>query len=78
MHVENWIIGYYDKTLNHTTTMWVKIYKKKTILEAFEEAILVQKYILSLKDNKNSETIQASSSKKKFDTLPKLPSAKKD
>jgi hypothetical protein len=58
--------------------MWVKISKKKTLLEAFEEAILVQKYMLSLKDNKNPKTIQASSSNKKFDTLPKLPSAKKD
>ena len=66
MHVENWIIGYYDKALNHTKKMWVKIYKKKTLLEAFEEAVLIEKDVLSLKDKTHPETESNSSSKKKI------------
>jgi len=34
--VENFIIAYYVKALQHNTTMWVKRSKKNTPLEAFE------------------------------------------
>jgi hypothetical protein len=53
MPAENLIIAYYAKDLHHTTTMWVKRSKKNTLLEAFEEAILIEKDMLSLKDNTN-------------------------
>jgi hypothetical protein len=78
MPAENLIISYYAKALHHTTTMWVKRSKKNTLLEDFEESILIEKDMLSLKDNTNPETEQTSSSKKKIDILTKPPSTKKD
>jgi hypothetical protein len=77
MPAENLIISYYAKSLHHTTTMWVKRSKKNTLLEAFEEVVLIEKDILSLKDNTNPEAEPTSSSKKKIDILTKPPSNKK-
>jgi hypothetical protein len=54
MHGENLIVAYYTKDLHHTTTMWVKRYKKYTLLEAFEKSILIEKDIIRLKDNINT------------------------
>jgi hypothetical protein len=78
MPAENMIVAYYAKALHHTTTMWVKRSKKNTLLEAFEEAVLIEKDMLSLKDNTNPETESTSSSKKKIEILTKPPSNKKD
>jgi hypothetical protein len=66
MPTENLIVAYYDKALHHTTTMWVKRSKKNTLLEAFEEFVLIEKDMLSLKDNTNPEAESTSSSKKKI------------
>jgi hypothetical protein len=78
MPVENLIIAYYGKYLHHTTTMWVKSPKNNTLLGAFEESILIEKDMLSLKDNTNHDAEQTSSSKKKIDILTKPPSNQKD
>ena len=55
MPVENLIIAYYDKALQRNIAIWVKRSKKKTLLEAFEEVVLIEKYILSLSNNVNVE-----------------------
>jgi hypothetical protein len=78
MPTENLIVSYYAKSLHHTTTMWVKRSKKNTLLESFEEAVLIEKDMLSLKDNTNPDTEPSSSSKKKIEILTKPPSNKKD
>ena len=41
------------------------------LLEAFEEATQIEKYILSLKDSSSNETETSSSSKKKIEILPR-------
>jgi len=63
---ENLIVSYYAKDLHHTTTMCVKRSKNNTLLEAFEETVLNEKDMLSLKDNTNPETESTSSFKKKI------------
>ena len=50
--------------------------KKATLLEAFEEASQIEKYIISLKDNIYNEAEIASSSKKKIEILPRPPQTK--
>jgi hypothetical protein len=55
MPTENLIITYYTKALHQNITIWVKRYKKATLLEAFEEASQIEKNILSLKDNISNE-----------------------
>jgi hypothetical protein len=42
------------------------------LLEAFEEANQIEKYILSLKESTNNETETSSSSKKKIEMLTRL------
>jgi hypothetical protein len=71
-------IAYYAKSLHHNTTMWVKRSKKNTLIEDFEEFFLIEKDMLSLKDNTNPEAEPTSSSKKKIDILTKPPSNNKD
>jgi hypothetical protein len=66
MPVENLIIAYYTKALHNNISIWVKRSKKNVLLEAFEEAVLIEKGILSLKDNLNVEVESTSSSKKKI------------
>ena len=66
MSAENMIVAYYAKALHHTTTMWVKISKNNTLLEYFEEAVLIENDMLGLKDNANPKTGSTSSSKKKI------------
>jgi hypothetical protein len=78
MPAENLVIAYYAKSLHHNTTMWVKRSKKNTLLESFEEAVLIEKDILSLKDNTNPEAESTSSSKKKIEILTRPPSNKKE
>jgi hypothetical protein len=50
--------------------------KQNTLLGAFEEASQIEKDILSLKDNLNSEAETTSSSKKKIEILTRPPQAK--
>jgi len=66
MSIESLIVSYYAKALHNNISIWVKRSKKNTLLEAFEEAIQIKKYILSLKDNINHESKATSSSKKKI------------
>jgi hypothetical protein len=51
---ENLTIAYYAKALHHTISIWVERYKKNMLLESFKEAVLIEKDILSLKDNINT------------------------
>ena len=71
MPAENLIIAYYTKALQQSIAIWVKISKKATLLEAFEEASQVEKDILSLKDTTSNEIETSSSSKKKIEILPR-------
>jgi hypothetical protein len=50
--------------------------KKATLLEAFEEASQIEKYIISLKDNIYNEAKITPSSKKKIEILPRPPQTK--
>jgi hypothetical protein len=65
MPTESLIVAYYVKSLHNNIAIWVKSSKKKTLLEAFEEASQIEKDILSLKDNHSSEAEKTSSSKRK-------------
>jgi hypothetical protein len=71
MPTENLIIAYYMKALHQSIAIWVKRSKKSTLLEAFEEASQIEKYILSLKDTTSNEIETSSSSKKKIEILPR-------
>jgi hypothetical protein len=73
MPAESLIVAYYTKDLHNNITIWVKRSKKSTLLEAFEEASQIEKDILSLKDNLNSETKTTSYSKKKIEILVRPP-----
>jgi hypothetical protein len=78
MPAENLIIAYYAKALHHNIAIWVKRSKKNTLLEDFEEAVLIEKDILSLKDNVNAEAESTSSSKKKIEILTRPSPNKKE
>jgi hypothetical protein len=71
MPAESLVIAYYTKALHQSIAIWVKISKKATLLEAFEEATQIEKDILSLKDSSSNETETVSSSKKKIEILPR-------
>jgi hypothetical protein len=84
---ENSIVAYYTKALHKNIVIWVRRSKKNTLLEAFEEAVLIEKDILSLKDNLekdilslkdnlSSEAETTSSSKKKIEILTRPPQSK--
>jgi hypothetical protein len=70
MPAESLVIAYYTKALHQSIAIWVKRSKKATLLEAFEEANQIEKYVLSLKDSSSNETETVSSSKKKIEILP--------
>jgi hypothetical protein len=55
MPAESLIVTYYAKALHNNISIWVKRSKKNTLLESFEVERQIEKYILSLKDNLNSE-----------------------
>jgi hypothetical protein len=76
MLVESLIVAYYTKDLHNNIAIWVKRSKKSTFLDAFKEAIKIEKDILSLKDILNSEAETTSSSKKKIEILTRPPQAK--
>jgi hypothetical protein len=76
MPAESLVIAYYTKAIHQSIAIWVKISKKATLLEAFEEATQIEKDILSLKDSSSNETETVSSSKKKIEILPR-PTQKK-
>jgi hypothetical protein len=69
MPVESVIVAYYAKSLHNNIAIWVKRSKKNTLLESFEEANQIEKYILNLKYNLSSEAETTSSSKKKIKIL---------
>jgi hypothetical protein len=66
MPAESLIVTYYTKALHNNIAIWVKISKRSTLLEAFEEERQFEKDILSLKDNLTSEDETTSSSKNKI------------
>jgi hypothetical protein len=66
MHAKNLIVAYYTMALHNNIVIWFKRSKNNTLLESFEEAVLIEKDILSLKDNLNVEAETTSSSKKKI------------
>jgi hypothetical protein len=76
MPAEILIIAYYAKALHNNIAIWVKRSKKNTLLEAFEEESQIEKDILSLKYNINSENETTSSSKKKIEILTRPPQTK--
>ena len=76
MPTESLIVAYYTKALHNNITIWVKRSKKSTLLEAFEEESQIEKDILSLKENLNSEAETVSSSKKKIEILTRPPQTK--
>ena len=69
MPAESLIVAYYTKDLHNNITIWVKRSKNSILLEAFEEVSQIEKDILRLKDNLNSEAKTSSSSKKKIEIL---------
>ena len=66
MPAKSLIIAYYVKAFHNSIVIWVKRSKNNTLLEAIEEESQIEKDILSLKDNLNSEAKTTSSSKKKI------------
>jgi hypothetical protein len=76
MPTKSLIVAYYTKALHNNIAIWVKMSKNNTLLESFEEAIQINKYILSLKDNLGSEAETTSSSKKKIEILTRPPQTK--
>jgi hypothetical protein len=76
MLTERLIFAYYTKDLHNNIAIWVKRSKKNTLLESFEEARQIEKDILRLKGNLNSEAETTSSSKKKIEILTRPPQAK--
>jgi hypothetical protein len=76
MPTENLTVAYYTKALHNNIAIWVKRCKNNTLLESFEEAVLIEKDIMSLKDNLSSEAETTSSSKKKIEILTRPPQAK--
>jgi hypothetical protein len=76
MPAENLIVTYYTKALHQNISIWVKRSKKATLLEAFEEASQIEKYILSLKDNICNEAKTTLASKRKIEILPRPPQNK--
>jgi hypothetical protein len=76
MPVESLIIAYYAKAFHNNIAIWVKRSKKNTLLEASEEASQIEKDILSLKYNLNSELETSSSSKRKIEILTRPPQTK--
>ena len=76
MPAKNLLVAYYTKALHNNIAMWLKRSKKNTLLESFEEAVLIEKDILSLKYNLSSEVETTSSSKKKIEILTRPPQAK--
>jgi hypothetical protein len=66
MPAKNLIVTYYTKSLHQNIAIWVKRSKKETLLEAFEEASQIEKYILSLKGNLSNEADITPYSKKKI------------
>ena len=76
MLAESLIVAYYTKDLHNNIEIWVKRSMKSTLMEAFEEASQIEKDILILKDNLNSEAETTSSSKKKIEILTRPPQVK--
>jgi hypothetical protein len=76
MPAKSLIIAYYAKAFHNNVAIWVKRSKKNMLLEAFDEASQIEKDILRLKDNLNSEAKMASSSKKKIEILTRPPQTK--
>jgi hypothetical protein len=76
MPAKNLIVAYYTKALHNNIAIWVKRSKKNTLLESFEEVVLIEKDILRLKDSLNSEVETTSSSKKKIEILTRPPQTK--
>jgi hypothetical protein len=71
MPAKSLVIAYYTKALHQSIAIWVKRSKKATLLEAFEEAMQIEKDILSLKDSSSNEAETISSPKKKIEILPR-------
>jgi len=78
MPVENLTIAYYAKALHHNIAIWVNRSKKNTLLESFEEVVLIEEYILSLSNNVNVEAESTSSSKKKIEVFTRPSPNKKE
>ena len=62
--------------MHNNIAIWVRRSEKNRLLEAFEEVVLIEKDILSLKYNLSSEVETASSSKKKIEILTRPPQTK--
>jgi len=69
-------VAYYTKAMHNNTAIWIKRSKNNTLLEAFEEEVIIKKDILRLKHNLTSEVETNSSSKKKIEILTRPPQAK--
>jgi hypothetical protein len=79
MPVKNSIFPYYTKSLHHNIAICrVKRSKKNTLLDEFKEVILIEKDILSLKDNLSVEAESTSSSKNKIEILTRAPQNKRE
>jgi hypothetical protein len=76
MPSKNMIVAYYTKAMHNNIAIWVKRSKNNTLLEVFEEAVLIEKDILILKDNLSSEAETTSSSKNKIEILTRPPQTK--
>jgi hypothetical protein len=78
MPIEHLIVAYYTKSIHNNISIWVKSSKKNTLLEFFEEAVLIEKEILSLKDNLNVEVESNSFFKNKIEILTIPPQNKRE
>jgi hypothetical protein len=76
MLAKNVSVAYYTKALHNNIDIWVKRSKKNTFLEAFEEAVLIEKDILSLNNSLSSEAETTSPSEKKIEILTMPPQTK--
>ena len=69
--IEELLVSYYIKGLLTQIAMWVKRDLKETLHDAFCEDIQVEKDMFYLKDNPDTSSEQASTSRKKIDKFPK-------
>ena len=69
--IEELLVAYYIKGLPAQIAMWVKRAHKVSLKDEFFEAIQVERDMFCLKDNSNTASEQASTSRRKSDTSPK-------
>ena len=78
MSTKDHLVSYYVKYIPTPLGMWVKWVHKPTLQQVFDEAMLIEKDMLSLKDSSDINTNQPSTFEKKTNPKKKFNPLKKD